>query len=550
MTSSKVESKDSYGSRADRALETHLLQKQIKGWIGTIGSSSALWKFIRALVNVDIATYVRAILGCSNVPLEYQKVFREAIPGQAHGLFLYAKLAMDIFLKPGASAQEVLQALLKDMSVIYSNLLREHSRSLMEMEMADVIKVTHASLANQDLTLSKDSKGIDQALEMFVENNHWLRIWLEMRWEEGHGGVTPLHVAARYGLYRLFFWAAESGRKDIVKSLIDPLWTKLLLERSVDPNNADNKGYIPLHNPGNTDNMSQLIETDHADINAAIPSNGKTPLFFFLDRNATFLAHKSLDYGQDCKVVDREGNEELHVALGKSNSDARIIKKLIEAGTDDNLSNKSDITPMDVMRLSGEYAKEIWGMLLRAGADINAKDKYGRTALFRMERPRLDLFFGQGLDPQVVDGDGNTLLHEFSWHPSNFDNFTSVIPVWKQLLDLRLDPEKTNQKVRTPLQNLPCKAHRGWGEPDATYPMDLLLSRMKTIDAADEDGINPLHIVVTTSEYHAKELIDADANVKTSGLREACDLFGVEHALWNAPHRRALEPGNGDATGL
>ncbi|KAJ0368371.1 hypothetical protein COL154_002654 [Colletotrichum chrysophilum] len=187
---------------------------------------------------------------------------------------------------------------------------------------------------------------------------------------------------------RLFFWAAESGRKDIVKSLIDPLWTKLLLERSVDPNNADNKGYIPLHNPGNTDNMSQLIETDHADINAAIPSNGKTPLFFFLDRNATFLAHKSLDYGQDCKVVDREGNEELHVALGKSNSDARIIKKLIEAGTDDNLSNKSDITPMDVMRLSGEYAKEIWGMLLRAGADINAKDKYGRTALFRMVKSR------------------------------------------------------------------------------------------------------------------------------------------------------------------
>ncbi|KAF0317351.1 hypothetical protein GQ607_015398 [Colletotrichum asianum] len=292
--------------------------------------------------------------------------------------------------------------------------------------------------------------------------------------------------------------------------------------------------------------------------------------------------------------------------------------------------------------------------LIELGATLDTCDAKGRSLLHEavrshpgiskrlfhdQEHPRLYFFFGQGLDPQVVDNDGNTLLHELSWHPSNFDNFTSVIPVWKQLFDLRLDPEKTNQKVRTPLHNLPCKARRGWGEPDATYPMDLLLLRMETIDATDEDGINPLHIAVTTSEYHAKKLIDAganpnvatnkgltplhlairsrqsnivgllldslcqpagfeyarlsaslaedctllnpcvnnedkkgqtslhyacksgrpeivttllnaDANVKTSGLREACDLFGAEHALWDAPHRRAPEPGNGDATGL
>ncbi|KAE9567902.1 hypothetical protein CGMCC3_g16021 [Colletotrichum fructicola] len=285
---------------------------------------------------------------------------------------------------------------------------------------------------------------------------------------------------------------------------------------------------------------------------------------------------------------------------------------------DVNLRNKSDMTPMDVMRFSCDYPKEIW--------DMNIP-------------PRLDFLISLGLDLYVVDNDGNSLLRELSWHPSNFDNFTSVIPVWKQLLDLGLDPQQSNKKGRTPLHNLSCKARRGSSEPDATYPLDLLISRAGTVDAADEDGITPLHFAVTASEYHTKKLLDAGANpnvatnedltplhlavrsrqsnivglllgslyqlagfedarrgawvaddcplpipgvnhedkkgqtplhyactsgrpevvamllkaganVKASGLREACDLFEAEHALWDAPHRRAPEPGNGDATGF
>ncbi|KAI8206064.1 Ankyrin-3 [Colletotrichum sp. SAR 10_76] len=42
--------------------------------------------------------------------------------------------------------------------------------------------------------------------------------------------------------------------------------------------------------------------------------------------------------------------------------------------------------------------------------------------------------------------------------------------------------------------------------------MGLLISRVETIDVADEDGITPLHIAVTTSKYHAQKLLDAGAN--------------------------------------
>lgn len=54
----------------------------------------------------------------------------------------------------------------------------------------------------------------------------------------------------------------------------NPVWTSLLLERSVDPNIADNQGHTPLHNPGNIYSVSQLIENGHANLNAAVPSNG------------------------------------------------------------------------------------------------------------------------------------------------------------------------------------------------------------------------------------------------------------------------------------
>ncbi|KAI8269515.1 hypothetical protein K4K58_001183 [Colletotrichum sp. SAR11_239] len=397
------------------------------------------------MVDVDIATYVRTSLESSDISLEDQKVIREAIPGQAHGIFLYAKLAMDAFLKPGANAKKVLKAFLQDMSAIYSNLLRDHSRRsgvpedvqlcilqwithatrpLSLLEMADIIKATHHSLVNQDLKLSKDivrAASAKEVLEAFIECGENIH-------QRFTDGSTLLHAA-----------------KD------NPVWTSLLLERSVDPNIADNKGHTPLHNPGNTDNISQLIENGHADFNAAVPSNGKTPLFFLLDldRNATFLALKLLEYGPDCKVVDCEGNGVLHVALAKSNPDARIIKKLIESGAEVNLRNKSDMTPMDVMSLSGEYAIEIWDMLLNAGADINAKDKHGCTAIFRMVKSR-----------------------------------TSD----------RKDPHR----------DMKAMIERG-----ATLNTCDAKGR---IDVADEDGITPLHIAVTASEYHTKKLLDAGAN--------------------------------------
>ncbi|CEJ61617.1 hypothetical protein PMG11_10147 [Penicillium brasilianum] len=130
-----------------------------------------------SLVDIDIATYVKYRLQNSSVPERYWNLITEAVPGRANGLFLHARLSMDAFLKPGADVQDVLMKLPADLNVMYNDLLREHTkrsnvpddlqllilqsithatRPLRLLEVAELIKATHAPVGNCSLKEIKD----------------------------------------------------------------------------------------------------------------------------------------------------------------------------------------------------------------------------------------------------------------------------------------------------------------------------------------------------------------------------------------------------------
>ncbi|KAK3988282.1 hypothetical protein QBC44DRAFT_293414 [Cladorrhinum sp. PSN332] len=115
-------------------------------------------------VDVDIATFVQRGLETSSITADDQIWIKEAVPGRANGLFLYAKLAMDAFLEPNANVQQILKALPVDLNTMYTDLLREHrrrsgapddiqllilswvthaSRPLRLLEMAEIVAVTY-----------------------------------------------------------------------------------------------------------------------------------------------------------------------------------------------------------------------------------------------------------------------------------------------------------------------------------------------------------------------------------------------------------------------
>jgi Ankyrin repeats (3 copies)/NACHT domain len=129
------------------------------------------------MVDRDISSFVQHGLHTSSITPEDQKLIIEAVPGRANGLFLYAKLAMDAFLEPGANIKEVLFELPTDLNSLYTSLLHDHAersgvpddiqllilqwvthatRPLRLLEIAEMIIVTYRNESCEDLKATKD----------------------------------------------------------------------------------------------------------------------------------------------------------------------------------------------------------------------------------------------------------------------------------------------------------------------------------------------------------------------------------------------------------
>lgn len=99
-------------------------------------------------VDLDIAAYVQYKLRRSSIAKEDWSAIQEAIPGRANGLFLYAKMSMDVLLEPRADVQEVLNALPMHLNEMYNGLLQEHARRSnvpSEIQLLILHFVTHAT---------------------------------------------------------------------------------------------------------------------------------------------------------------------------------------------------------------------------------------------------------------------------------------------------------------------------------------------------------------------------------------------------------------------
>ncbi|RMJ27427.1 hypothetical protein PHISP_01683 [Aspergillus sp. HF37] len=129
------------------------------------------------LVDVDISIFVQHTLSNSSIPRNDWPVITNAVPGRAYGLFLYAKLAMDAFLEPGADVEAVLSQLPADLNALYTDLLNEHARRsrvaasiqhlilqsvthatrpLRLLELAEMIRVNRLDDSTRNLRATKD----------------------------------------------------------------------------------------------------------------------------------------------------------------------------------------------------------------------------------------------------------------------------------------------------------------------------------------------------------------------------------------------------------
>ena len=233
-------------------------------------------------------------------------------------------------------------------------------------------------------------------------------------------------------------YASENGHTDTVS---------LLLEKGAYVNHSDIYYFTALmeaSHGGHTDIVSILLEWG-AKVNAISRNelldmgSGRTALMFASGSGSTDIVKMLLDKGAVVNQEDHDYNTALISAAREGY--INTVSLLLEKGADVNAWNNKGVT---ALMYASEYGyTDIVSLLLANGADVNAEDNKGKTALIRAinygwwsedddddyDLPSLtkaeiegqidntvSLLLEKGADVNAEDNNGNTALHYASKH--------------------------------------------------------------------------------------------------------------------------------------
>lgn len=340
----------------------------------------------------------------------------------------------------------------------------------------------------------------------------------------------------------------------------DGVTTRILLDAGVDPYLVNTDGGNLLHGHVKLDVLRQLLERTRIDTSLRLPYEETTPLLKSLKDGHVEKALLLLEYGADCMGCDKDGSSAFHLAVSLNYRDRNkgllgpLLAALRAAGADVNLRDKSGCTPLHKLDFRS-FNDELFNLLLEAGLDTETKNNEGETALFvalkhcsDWYRPKIcdklvaagcnlnavdkegrnllhtlkssdakvvQYLVDKGLDPKQTDLEGNTLWHVAAGHRSSTE-------IFQKLQELDLDPEQSNLSGRTPLHMVSStRPHaldeRGFKNTSPitisqTTHFDDFLKYITKIDPADSEGVTPLHLASTFSEYLTKRLLTFGAD--------------------------------------
>ncbi|KAJ4347456.1 hypothetical protein N0V95_005418 [Ascochyta clinopodiicola] len=258
----------------------------------------------------------------------------------------------------------------------------------------------------QRIRLQYPFYAINSALETLFANEQRAGAWLKFHWaesDEAKQGVTPLHIAARFGLTK-FAGHLKAAGADI---------------QAVDVHGA----------------VSKLLEY-HPDLTAK-DSEGNGPLHIALTACSTDITvfEALLDAGADPDERNCAGETPLlALKMDKRNSND-IVDMLIQRGANINSKDLSGMTLLSrsIRRYSPAVKSDHPDIkaLLNRGADPNVRDYAGKSLLHhavathdclrfafglknQSSTSKLDYLLDLSLDRRVQDYRGNSLIHELA----------------------------------------------------------------------------------------------------------------------------------------
>lgn len=233
-------------------------------------------------------------------------------------------------------------------------------------------------------------------------------------------GRTPLHMAENSAVAKVLLENGADVNATDVSGLTpihavclayyEPGVVRILLENGAEVNGRDSDGRTPLHMAGNPEAANVLLENG-ADVNAADVFS-RTPMHAYAcSESAEFsesaevdsTAHVLLKNGAEVNARDSDGQIPLHMA--KLSSRAKV---LLDNSADVNATDVFGRTPLHatVSRNHDRFEYDMEGeetidrfkndievtrVLLKNGAEVNARDLDGQTPLQRANRHCRDI---------------------------------------------------------------------------------------------------------------------------------------------------------------
>lgn len=181
----------------------------------------------------------------------------------------------------------------------------------------------------------------------------------------------------------------------------------------------------------------------------------------------------------------------LHEALSSNKLDN--VKILLSYGFDLNS------TPRDrIFHMATHISIEAIEIFLDRGVDIDIKDFYGETALYKLQncnRENMIFLIERGADIEIKNKDGDTPLHSAL---KSLDSDKAKI-----LLDYGADINARNNIANTPLHI----AVSGYDDRYDYNCIKMLLERKANVNQKNEYGWTPLHIAAMEGYTHIVELL-------------------------------------------